>query len=140
MQLDRDSGQMKILRPIIVRRFVCILYLINTLLTRSRTSSEPNYETNNDCFRSDGSLFVFRKELYGQTRAVGAHSTRLPKREWPKFALPESKRQITVADVLNEPAGQERDAMIREWCASVWQAYRDSHTKVRDPFADSLHS
>jgi len=25
-----------------------------------------------------------------------------------------------------------QDAKIREWCASVWQAYSESHQKVRD--------
>ena len=54
------------------------------------------------------------------------------KREWPRFELPESRGEITVANVLNEPPGETRDAKIREWCASVWQAYSASHQKVRD--------
>src|SRR5215204_1411749 len=37
------------------------------------------------------------------------------KREWPKFALPESRGDITVADVVSESAGPKRDAKIREW-------------------------
>ena len=41
------------------------------------------------------------------------------KREWPRFDLPESRGEITVADVLSEPAGPGRDAKIREWCSSV---------------------
>ena len=53
------------------------------------------------------------------------------KREWPRFDLPESRGDITVTDVLSEPAGPKRDAKIREWCASVWQAYSESHQKVR---------
>jgi hypothetical protein len=54
------------------------------------------------------------------------------KREWPKFDLPEVRGEITIADVLNEPAGPQRDAKIREWCASVWQAYSESRQKVLD--------
>ncbi len=60
------------------------------------------------------------------------------KKEWPKFDLPEFRGEITVADVLSEPAGEERDAMIRTWCASVWQAYSESRQKVRDLFTKSL--
>jgi Family of unknown function (DUF5946) len=59
------------------------------------------------------------------------------RKEWPKFALPECRGEVSVADVMNEPAGQERDAMIRTWCASVWEANRDSHEKVRDLLAKS---
>mgnify|MGYP003577575935 CR=1 FL=1 len=54
------------------------------------------------------------------------------KREWPKFDLPEARGEITVADVLNEPAGPMRDAKIREWCTSVLQAYSESHREVLD--------
>jgi hypothetical protein len=54
------------------------------------------------------------------------------KRDWPRFDLPQSRGDITVTDVLNEPAGPKIDAKIREWCVSVWQAYSESHPKVRD--------
>lgn len=60
-------------------------------------------------------------------------------REWPKFDLPESRGEITVADILSEPAGPGRDAKIREWCASVWQAYSESHQKVLDLISRYLH-
>lgn len=52
------------------------------------------------------------------------------KREWPKFDLPAARGEIAVTDVLNEPAGPTRDAKIRDWCASVWQAYSESHQEV----------
>jgi hypothetical protein len=61
------------------------------------------------------------------------------KRDWPKFDLPESRGEITVADVLTEPAGPGRDAKIREWCDSVWQAYAESHHKVLDLVSSYLH-
>ena len=60
-------------------------------------------------------------------------------REWPKFALPKSRGEITVADVLNEPGGAKRDTKIREWCASVWQAYSESHQNVLDLVSKFLH-
>jgi Family of unknown function (DUF5946) len=61
------------------------------------------------------------------------------KREWPKFDLPESRGEISVTDVLNEPAGPLRDAKIREWCASVWQAYSESHSIVLELVSRRLH-
>jgi hypothetical protein len=61
------------------------------------------------------------------------------KRDWPKFDLPASRGEITVADVLNEPAGPGRDVKIREWCASVWQAYSESHQKVLELISSYLH-
>ena len=54
------------------------------------------------------------------------------KRDLPKFQLPHLRGEITVADVLREPAGPKRDAKIREWCASVWKAYSDNQQQVRD--------
>jgi Family of unknown function (DUF5946) len=84
-------------------------------------------------------LYLYLEKNYTGKQVQLAHMALASgKKEWPKFALPESRGQITVADVLNAPAGQKRDAMIREWCASVWQAYSDSHAKVRDLVADSL--
>jgi Family of unknown function (DUF5946) len=80
-------------------------------------------------------LYLYLEKNYTGKQVQMAHmalATR--KREWPTFDLPESKGEITVADVLNEPAGEKRDAMIRTWCASVWQAYSDSHEKVRNLF------
>jgi hypothetical protein len=35
-----------------------------------------------------------------------------------------------VADVVRAPVGEKRDKLIDEWCASVWDAYRDSEGHV----------
>ena len=61
------------------------------------------------------------------------------KREWPKFDLPEARGAVTVIDVLREPAGPRRDAKIREWCVSVWQAYGKSHQRVLDLLSSYLN-
>jgi len=60
------------------------------------------------------------------------------KKDWPRFDLPKDRGEITVADVLSKPEGEERDAMIHAWCASVWQAYRDTHTEIRSLIANFL--
>ena len=44
------------------------------------------------------------------------------KHPWPTIALPAERGGTTAADVLQVPAGPERDAAISEWCRSVWTA------------------
>ncbi len=53
------------------------------------------------------------------------------RKDWPSFTLPETRGAITVFDVIATPAGKQRDEMIREWCVSVWNAYRDSQQQIR---------
>ena len=78
-------------------------------------------------------LYLYLEKKYTGKQVQLAHMALARRiRAWPKFDLPESRGEITIADVLNEPAGPGRDAKIREWCASVWQAYSESHQKVRD--------
>jgi len=38
---------------------------------------------------------------------------------------------VTVSQVLAASAGDQRDAMIRQWCVSVWDVWADSHAQVR---------
>jgi hypothetical protein len=54
------------------------------------------------------------------------------RKQWPKFTVPEQSGDVTVSDVLGAPPGPERDEMIHRWCASVWEAWNDSHQPVRD--------
>jgi hypothetical protein len=54
------------------------------------------------------------------------------KQAWPLFALPADRGSITVAHVMAAPAGPERDAMIHQWCSSVWEAFRESRQAVID--------
>jgi hypothetical protein len=49
---------------------------------------------------------------------------------WPAVTLPESRGDVTVSDVLAAPAGDARDAAIRAWCVSVWQAYAASQPAI----------
>jgi uncharacterized protein DUF5946 len=78
-------------------------------------------------------LYLYLEKNYTGKQVQRAHMALASrKREWPKFDLPEPRGEITVGDVLSEPEGDKRDEMIRRWCASVWQAYGDSHAKVID--------
>lgn len=52
--------------------------------------------------------------------------------KWPAFPLPESRGDVTAANVLIHPPGPERAQAVDVWCASVWAAYRASHQAVAD--------
>lgn len=54
------------------------------------------------------------------------------KQPWPAFPLPATRGSITAVDVMAAPPGAERDRAIDRWCASVWDAFRDSHRAVVD--------
>jgi len=52
------------------------------------------------------------------------------KQAWPSFALPPERGEITAVEVMSAPAGAARDQAIDAWCASVWNAFRDSGAAV----------
>lgn len=52
------------------------------------------------------------------------------RRDWPPFELPPERGAIRVVDVVAAPRGSERDKAIDAWCASVWEAFRESHQAV----------
>jgi hypothetical protein len=54
------------------------------------------------------------------------------KRSWPSFALPRERGSVTAGQVIAAPAGPERDRTIDDWCASVWNAYWESHPAVAE--------
>jgi hypothetical protein len=59
--------------------------------------------------------------------ALGKH-----KRTWPAFRLPPERGPVTASQVMAAPAGPERDQVIDAWCASVWEAFRESHQAVAE--------
>lgn len=52
------------------------------------------------------------------------------KRTWPEINLPVSRGNMDVSDVLAADPGPDRDEMIRNWCRSVWEAYKKSHSVI----------
>src|ERR1044071_3157209 len=64
-------------------------------------------------------LYLYLEKKYTGKQVQLAHmALARRKKDWPKFDLPQSRGEITVADVLNKQAGPARDAKIREWRAS----------------------
>ncbi len=54
------------------------------------------------------------------------------KRRWPALPLPRDRGSLTAIDVLAAPPGPERVKAIDAWCASVWDAYRESRDTIAD--------
>lgn len=54
------------------------------------------------------------------------------RKQWPAFDLPDERGTITVAKVLAAEPGPQRDAAIRDWCASVWDAFSNSHQQIEE--------
>src|SRR5215216_3057917 len=52
------------------------------------------------------------------------------KRQWPGFVMPAQRGTVTAADVIDAPAGPERDQAIDRWCGSVWEAFSANRPAV----------
>jgi hypothetical protein len=75
-------------------------------------------------------LYLYIEKNYTGRQVQLAHmKLSQHKKVWPKFELP-CQGKITISDVLKATPGPMRDTMIKEWCASVWQAYKNSHGTV----------
>ena len=52
------------------------------------------------------------------------------RRRWVRPQLPTERGAITVRHVLAAAGGPSRDALINSWCASVWDAWNESHDHI----------
>ena len=59
---------------------------------------------------------------------------------WPRFTPPQHAGALTAADVMRVPEGEARDAMLREWGRSVWEAWQPEHERVRVLFEHVMGS
>ncbi len=50
---------------------------------------------------------------------------------WPVFTRPAHMEALTVQDVLQAQPGEDRDAMLRRWSQSVWDAWGQEHERVK---------
>lgn len=60
------------------------------------------------------------------------------RREWVRPALPKGRGAIIVKNVLAAAPGEVRDAMIRNWCESVWESWEESRGKIVELVRDEL--
>jgi hypothetical protein len=52
------------------------------------------------------------------------------RKQWEQPTFPLERGAVVISDVVAAPAGEQRDALIREWCASVWSAWREDREQV----------
>ncbi|HOZ87037.1 MAG TPA: DUF5946 family protein [Bacteroidia bacterium] len=82
-------------------------------------------------FFSLAGLYLFLEKNYTGKQVQKAHQLMAGRtKEFIKINLPVERGILTVKDVLDTPAGVERNNMIRRWCESVWAAYSPEHHKV----------
>ena len=60
------------------------------------------------------------------------------KNSLPDINLPVKRGDITATDVLKTEAGEDRDRMIKAWCVSVWEAYKDSQKAIVQYISERL--
>ncbi len=84
-------------------------------------------------FFSLAGLYLFVENKYTGRQVQKAHQAMAAKtKKFIKLNLPGSRGDITIKNVLDEPAGSARNTKIMEWCQSVWSAYADQHQKIRE--------
>lgn len=77
-------------------------------------------------------LYLAVEKQFSGRQVQRAHMALAKRRKtWPAIPLPDRRGTITARSVLTVSPGPERDAMIRAWCADVWEAYRDSRDLIR---------
>ncbi len=78
-------------------------------------------------------LYLTVEKNFTGKQVQGAHmQLAKQQKQWPIIVLPERRGAITVSEVIVKKPGQERDQMIGEWCASVWNAYKTEQQKIRN--------
>lgn len=76
-------------------------------------------------------LYLFLEKNYTGKEVQQFHQHMAEhKRPWPKIDLPAFRGSISALDVVLAPEGEKRDDAIREWCETVWNAYRESHETI----------
>ena len=58
------------------------------------------------------------------------------RKQWPTFPLPKDRGSVSVDDVMNAPAGPERDQAILRWCQSVWQPWSTNRRQIAKLLSD----
>jgi hypothetical protein len=78
-------------------------------------------------------LYLCLERGFTGRQAQRAHMTMARhRRHWLTLPLPDDRGDVTVADVLAASPGPARDASIRRWCESVWQAWSAAHPAIAE--------
>ena len=50
----------------------------------------------------------------------------------PNFELPKNRGEVNIDMVLKAEIGEVRKRMIKIWCCSIWKAFNNSHSEVKE--------
>jgi hypothetical protein len=76
-------------------------------------------------------LYLYLEKGFTGREVQRAHMNLAKKRaELPRPPLPLERGAVTVKDVMAAEPGGARDQAIGDWCASVWEAYREARPLV----------
>lgn len=100
---------------------------VDTYAAQHANDTAPPIRT---AFALIGLYFAFERGYTGQQ--VQHMHTLLARRSkrWPRFAPPAVVGAVTVWDVLRAEPGEQRDAMLRRWGQSVWDAWQAERARV----------
>jgi Family of unknown function (DUF5946) len=51
---------------------------------------------------------------------------------WPSFARPDHPEWLVIADVATATNPEDHARLVKNWAASVWQAWSPEHARVRE--------
>jgi hypothetical protein len=100
----------------------------------SANSREPLSLDHHFC--SGRTVSVPGETLFGKKGAAGPHADGKTRKQWPTFPLPKDRGSVSVDDVMNAPAGPERDQAILGWCRSVWQPWSANRQQIAKLLSD----
>jgi hypothetical protein len=76
-------------------------------------------------------LYLYLEKGFTGRQVQKAHMQLARRRkDWPTLALPDERGEISIRDVLKAETGRARDEKIREWSASVWEAWRPNRQQI----------
>ena len=76
-------------------------------------------------------LYLYLEKGFTGRQVQRAHMQLAKRRkQWVAPAIPEQHAAIGAADVIAAAPGPARDAMIRRWCAAVWQDWQASRAEI----------
>jgi len=77
-----------------------------------------------------GLYLTFERGYTGRQVQIAHGRLAARTKEWPRFIPPPHAGAATVRDVVQTPDGAQRDQMLRQWGAAVWDAWRDDHARI----------
>jgi hypothetical protein len=78
-------------------------------------------------------LYLHVEKSFTGRQVQKAHMQLAKRRgQWFRPSVPRDRGAIVISDVIAAAPGPERDAQIRDWCASVWQAWREARNQVME--------